>query len=152
VQGLTRSDVAAVLKIPDGTVATRITRGLEKLRAMLEGKGRVVSAAAGMVALEAGLKTLPLAKAPGSIAALEIIRKINAGRTAIRSVRLATRLTPKAGSHAGVAALITIATIGTLAAGGAWWALRASPAIKPNAPAVAAPGKKGRLFAGAVAD
>jgi RNA polymerase sigma factor (sigma-70 family) len=124
--GLAHSEVAAVLKIPDGTVASRIARGLERLRAILEGKGRTVSATAGIVVLEAGLKSLPLAKAPSSVSALDVIQKFDAARMVSKSTRHMLRSAPKAGGH--IVLTSVLATV-AIAGGGIWWAVL-SPATK----------------------
>jgi RNA polymerase sigma-70 factor (ECF subfamily) len=135
MHGLPHAEVAAVLNIPAGTVSSRIARGLERLRMLLEGKGRTVSAAAGIVALEAGLKTLPLAKAPGTIGALKTIQKLDATRMAGKAMRRGWRSAPDSGGRAIMTGIVVIAL-----AGGTWWALQStSPAAKtPIAPAVVA--------------
>jgi len=132
MHGLPHAEVAAVLNIPAGTVSSRIARGLERLRMLLEGKGRAVNAAAGIVALEAGLKALPLAKAPGTIGALKTIQKLDATRAAGKSMRRGWRSAPDSGGRAMMTGIVVVAL-----AGGTWWALQgSSPAKTPVAPAV----------------
>src|SRR5262249_12972425 len=116
LHGLQRTEVASVLKVPAGTVDSRIARGLERLRTLLEGKRATAGALMSIGMLEAGLKSLPLAKAPSGIGALETICKLDAVRTTSRPARHISRLAPRTVGLGGF-----VAAVAAIAAGGIWW-------------------------------
>jgi RNA polymerase sigma-70 factor (ECF subfamily) len=135
LHGLQRSEIAAMLKIPDGTADSRIARGLERLRMLLGGgKGRTASAALGVVALEASLKALPLAKAPGSIGALDIIQKLDTTKVVSESARHFSQLKPKAGSRVVPAVIFAAMVLVT----GGLWKVAHTPSAMPKAATPAA--------------
>jgi RNA polymerase sigma-70 factor (ECF subfamily) len=69
-RGLSYADAAAVLDIPEGTVATNIRRGLEELRGMMAKAGYgAAGAGAGAGAVEATLSQAPAVSVPASLTA-----------------------------------------------------------------------------------
>jgi RNA polymerase sigma factor (sigma-70 family) len=130
LHGLTPPDVAAVLNIPVGTVGSRIARGLERLRGLLEGHRGTAQTSGAVIALgalEAGLKSLPLTRAPRS--SIETLHQIANIKSASKVFYRVPRLSPS--THGpGIFAVIA------LGATGLWFANKRPAAPEPK---VAAP-------------
>lgn len=93
-EGMTHDEIARTLDCPKGTVASRIRRGLEQLKARLEGRGKAVASVDALLLLLLDAPGLPAAPAAPSVATLE------AAVASLARKALATKLV------AGLAALV----------------------------------------------
>jgi len=148
MEGLTQAEVAAVLGAPEGTVASSIARGREKLRTALR-RGGYAAAPGALGALLAGA---PRPAAPAAVRA--VVKKIATGRFAPggqgRSVARAGRRTGAAAGKGGVVMKLVAGVVlaGAVAAGVAMVAPGDSgaPLPGPSAGPTGGPPKK-ELFA-----
>jgi RNA polymerase sigma factor (sigma-70 family) len=117
-EGLTQAEVAAVLEAPQGTVGANISRGLERLRALLKRRG--VEVAPALVLGELFSRSLP----PAPAALLSAVRGLLAGAGAATPAVTVTVTATAAGTGLALgwkllAGLFAAALLG-LGAFGAW--------------------------------
>ena len=120
LQGLSEAEVAAAMGCRESTVATRLARGLEKLRAILARRGMAVGSAALLGALStAAAQTAPAALGTSIQAACLGHAAASAGVIELTQVTLKTMLWMKLKTAAAVVAAVgAVGAVGIAAAVG----------------------------------